>query len=217
MSLNGRVVALTGATGLLGPVVARAFAARGARVALLARDRDELDQVAASLPGGRDRHLVVPADLSSADQAVAAAATVREQLGSADVLLHLVGTFRGGAGLAQTASSDWQLLFEVNFWTAVRTLAAFLPQLVDGDRGRIVAVSTPFAQAPSATNAAYAASKAALEAVVLSLARELREQPVTANVVVVRSIRPDRPAGPTAEGKGGWTTPEEIAAAMLWL
>jgi NAD(P)-dependent dehydrogenase (short-subunit alcohol dehydrogenase family) len=217
VSVADRVVVIAGATGAAGPVVARAFADRGARIALLARGRDELDALLASLPGGTDRHAAVPVDLGSAEEARRAADVVRERLGRADVLIHLVGTFRGGTGLAETPASDWDLLLDVNLRSAVHTLSAFLPQLADGDYGRIVAVSSPFAQRPSATNAAYASAKAALEALILSAAQEGAQHAVTANVLIVRSIRGERPAGSDANEPRSWVRPEELAAVMLWL
>lgn len=212
---DGRVVVITGATGVLGPGVATAFAANGARLALIARNRNELEQLAAGMPGGTERHLPVEADIGLTQEALAAAERVRERFGRADVLLHLVGAYRGG-GFAETTGADWQLLFEANLWTAVCTFGAFLPLLAESDRGRLIAVSSPYAQAPSGTSVAYAASKAALEALVLSLGAELKGRP-TANLIVVRSIRSEPPAAGPAEAPRSWTTPEEIAAAMLWL
>lgn len=212
---DARVIVITGATGVLGPAVAAAFAARSGRLALIARDDGELQRLAAGLRGGPARHLTIAADLGSAEQALAAADQVRERFGRADVLLHLVGTYRGG-GFTETESADWQFLFQVNLWTAVCTFGAFLPLLEEGDGGRLIAVSSPYAQAPSGTNVAYAASKAALEALVQSLGAELKGR-VTANLIVVRSIRSEPPAEASAGEPRSWTTPEEIAAAMLWL
>jgi len=214
-SRDGRVVVITGATGLLGPGVAAAFAASGARLALIARDRAELERMVADLPGRAADHLVVPADLGSAQDALGAAEAVRARFGRADVLLHLVGTYRGG-GFADTAAVEWQNLFQVNLWTAVCTFGAFLPLLEEGRSGRLVAVSSPYAQAPSGANVAYAASKSALEALVLSLGAQL-EGRVTANLIVVRSIRAEPPIGASVDEPRSWTTPAEIAAAMLWL
>ncbi len=213
--VEGRVVVVSGATGVLGPGVADVFARHGDRLALIARDPDELGRLVADLPGGAERHQVVPADLASVDEALGAAERVRERYGRADVLLHLVGTYRGG-GFADTAAADWQTLFQVNLWTAVCTLGAFLPLLEEGDGGRLVAVSSPYAQAPTGTSVAYAASKAALEALVLSVGSELKGR-VTANLIVVRSIRSEPPPGADAAAPRTWTTPAEIAAAMLWL
>ena len=88
--LADRVVVITGATGDLGPPVAHAFADEGARCALLARDELACIGLAMSLPGATRRHLPLSADLGSAAAASAAAGSVREKLGPASVLLHLV-------------------------------------------------------------------------------------------------------------------------------
>ena len=93
---KGRVVVISGASGKLGGVVAARFAADGDRLALIARSGEEVEALAATLPGGRDRHLGIAADLGSADATKAAAATIRERLGAAAVLLQLVGGYAGG-------------------------------------------------------------------------------------------------------------------------
>lgn len=100
--------------------------------------------------------------------------------------------------------------------TAATTFAAFMPQLLAGGWGRIVAVSSPVAQQPGPDSAAYAASKAGLDAIVLSAAREGSGRGLTANLLVVRSIR-DEPVQGTSAADRQWTRPSELAAAMLWL
>ena len=211
-----RVVAITGATGNLGPAVVRAFAEEGNRLALLARDTDRIDALIQELPGGPERHLAVAVDLASATAATNAAQTVNDQLGDVSALLHLVGTFKGGS--TDAADEDWDALLELNLWSTVRVLRAFLPQITSADGGRIVTVSSPFARDPSEATGAYGASKASVDALTLGIAREVRDSGATANVVVVRSIRTAeerRAAAP--DDAAAWTTPEEIAQAMLWL
>ncbi len=132
------------------------------------------------------------------------------------MLLHLVGTFRGGS--TDAPDEDWRLLLDLNLWSTVWALRAFLPYITKVPGGRIVTVSSPFGQNPSAATGAYGASKAAVESLTLSVAREIRASGATGNVVVVRSIRTaeERDAA-EPEAAGSWTTPEEIGQAMLWL
>jgi NAD(P)-dependent dehydrogenase (short-subunit alcohol dehydrogenase family) len=203
-----RIVVITGATGSSGPTVARWFADRGDRLALLARKQAEVEEVASSLDGGTGRHLAVAADLASEEGARAAAAAVRERLGTPAVLLHLVGTYLGGTRLEDTEEAAWRRLLDTNLWAPFHVLRAFLPQIREAEGGRVVTVSTPFAQAPAANSAGYVASKAALEALTLSVARELKGTAATANVVLVRSIGDEKP---------GETRPDELAATMWWL
>jgi NAD(P)-dependent dehydrogenase (short-subunit alcohol dehydrogenase family) len=147
---------------------------------------------------------------------VASAAVAR--FGRVDVLLHLAGGFRPGAPIGESSLSDLQQMLEVNLLSTFGALRAFVPRLTANGWGRIVAVSSTQAQQPAARVSAYAASKAAMEALMLSVTQEVKAQGVTANVVVVRTI--DTPAAREAAPRAstaGWTTPEEIAAAMLYL
>jgi NAD(P)-dependent dehydrogenase (short-subunit alcohol dehydrogenase family) len=203
-----RVVVITGATGKLGPAVAERFAADGDRLALLARDEENCIGVAMALPGGIRRHRGIPVDLSDLVSATAAADTVREKLGPPQVLLHLVGTYLGGAPFEDSPLEDFHTLLDVNLWSTVNAIRAFLPDIKAAEHGRIIAMSTPLAGTPVSNVAAYAATKAAVESLTLSVAKDLAGTGATANVLLVRTIGTEKPTH---------TSPEEIAAAMAWL
>jgi NAD(P)-dependent dehydrogenase (short-subunit alcohol dehydrogenase family) len=205
---NERVVVVTGATGRLGQVVVRRFAAAGARLALLDRDDESCIGLAMSLPGGPKRHLGVPVNLTDAVSAGAAADTVRERMGPASVLLHLVGGYAGGTPFVEGDDDEFRNQLDLNLWTTIQAVRAFLPDIAAAENGRIVTVSTFVAAAPTPKHAAYAASKAAVEALTISVARDLAGTTATANVVVLRSIGDEKPTD---------QRPEEIAAAMAWL
>jgi NAD(P)-dependent dehydrogenase (short-subunit alcohol dehydrogenase family) len=206
--VRDRVVVITGATGKLGPEVAQRFARDGARLALLARDEESCVGLAVSLPGGPKRHRGIPVDLGDEVSAVAAADTVREKLGPAAVLLHLVGGYAGGTPFVETPDDVWRAQIQLNVMDTVHAIRAFLPDIATAEQGRLVTISTPLAQAPPTNVAAYAATKAALESLTMAVARELAGTSATANVVLVRTIGSEKPTH---------TRPEEIAAAMAWL
>jgi NAD(P)-dependent dehydrogenase (short-subunit alcohol dehydrogenase family) len=206
--MTDRVVAITGATGKLGRAVAARFAATGARLALLARSEQDCIELAGNLPGGLERHGAFPVDLGDAAATNQVAAQVRDRLGGTCVLLHLVGGYAGGTPFVDTKDGEMKLLLDLNLWSTVHTVRAFLPDIAAADDGRIVTVSTFVAQAPTPKHAAYAASKAAVEALTLSVARDLAGTTATANVVVLRSIGTD---------KATEQAPDEIAATMAWL
>jgi NAD(P)-dependent dehydrogenase (short-subunit alcohol dehydrogenase family) len=203
-----RVVVITGASGKLGGAVAARFADEGARLALIARSAPEVEALAASLAGGPDRHLGLAVDLGDAGQTAAAAAKVRDALGPAAVLLHLVGGYAGGTPFVDGTDDEWTHLLNLNLWSSVHALRAFLPDIAATPHGRIVTVSTYVAGAPTPKHAAYAASKAAVEALTISVARDLAGTTSTANVVVLRAIGTEKPTE---------QRPEEIAATMAWL
>ena len=206
--MGDRVVVITGATGKLGPAVARRFAAGGDRLALLARSAEELEALVAELPGGRERHAGIAVDLLTPDGAAAAASAVHERVGTPAVLLHLLGGYAGGTSIEDADPKVWGDLFDLNFWAAFHTLRAFLPDIRAAEHGRVVTVSTPLAGAPVANIGPYAASKGAVETLTLTLARELAGTSATANVILVRTIGDEKPT---------FTSPAEIASALLWL
>jgi NAD(P)-dependent dehydrogenase (short-subunit alcohol dehydrogenase family) len=203
-----RVVVITGATGNLGPAVAQRFAKDGDRIALLALDEESCIGVAMSLPGGPRRHPGVPVDLSDPVSTGAAADTVRERLGPPSVLLHLVGGYAGGTPFVDTTDDEWRGQIELNLWSTIHAIRAFLPDIAAAEGGRIVTISSFVAATPTPKHAAYAATKAAVEALTISVARDLAGTRATSNVIVIRSIGDEKPTD---------TRPEEIAAAMAWL
>jgi NAD(P)-dependent dehydrogenase (short-subunit alcohol dehydrogenase family) len=206
--MQNRVVVVCGASGKLGLVVAQAFAVAGARVAAIERHFEHVDPLVAALPGGTERHLALAADLGKPRSVAAAAATVREHMGPAEVLLQLVGGYRGALGLADAPYAELAAMLNLNLLSTYHAIRAFLPDIRQAEHGRIVTVSTPFAQNPGPASAGYAASKAAVETLTMSVAKELAGTTATANVILVRTI---------GDAKPTHTRPTEIAAALLWL
>jgi NAD(P)-dependent dehydrogenase (short-subunit alcohol dehydrogenase family) len=206
--MSERVIVIAGATGKLGRVVAARFADSGARLALLALSDEEVAALASDLPGGADRHLGLAVDLADPAAAVAAAAAVRDRLGPASVLLHLVGGYVGGTPLVDTTQDEWRGQIDLNLLTTVNAVRAFLPDVVAAEHGRVIAISTPVAGAPTPGHAAYAATKAAVEALIMSVGRDLAGTTATANVLLIRALGDEKP---------NQTRPEELAAAMAWL
>ena len=206
--MSERVIAITGATGKLGRVVSAHFAGTGARLALLARSEEEVVALAAELPGGAERHAGFAVDLGDAASAGAVAPAVRDRLGPASVLLQLVGGYAGGTSFGDGDDEEFRHLLDLNLWSTIHAVRAFLPDVAAAEHGRIVTVSTYVAAAPTPKHAAYAATKAAVEALTISVARDLAGTSATANVVVLRSIGDEKPTD---------QRPEEIAAAMAFL
>jgi len=203
-----RVIAITGATGKLGRVVAAHFAGMGTRLALLARSEAKVAALAAELPGGTERHAGFAVDLGDAASAVAAAGAVRDRLGPAGVLLQLVGGYAGGTPFVDGDDEEFRYLLDLNLWSTIHAIRAFLPDVIAATHGRIVTVSTFVAATPTPKHAAYAASKAAVEALTISVARDLAGTTATSNVIVVRAIGIEKPTD---------TRAAEIAAAMAFL
>jgi NAD(P)-dependent dehydrogenase (short-subunit alcohol dehydrogenase family) len=218
MALNGRVVAISGAAGGLGPTVARAFAGAGATLAVAGREGARLGALLDSLELPPARRLATVVDLADPMAAQGWAREVVEKLGRVDVVIHLVGGYRGGTGIGGIPPEDWRFIAEALVTTTLNVARAFVGPLKANGWGRFLTVSSPFARKPTSKKAVYAMGKAATDALILALADELAGTGATANAVAATSIltpegraaAPDKPIGKAALA-------EEIAAAMLYL
>jgi NAD(P)-dependent dehydrogenase (short-subunit alcohol dehydrogenase family) len=198
--LDGRVVAIAGAGGGLGPAVSSLLADRGATLALAERHPDLASACASHLDLGEDRCDTYALDLLDGDATRGWAHHVAEKFGGVDALVHLVGGWRGGKPIAEAPVEDDDLMHALLVHTVQTAGRAFLPYLSERG-GRFAMVSSAQAQQPTSTNAAYASAKAAAEAWTLALADELAPAGGTANILVVNAIvtpemraaNPDKP------------------------
>ena len=214
-SLDGRVIAIAGAGGNLGPTVVRRLAAAGAKLALGGRQRQPVEALAADVDAEVDAAAV---DLLDASSTRAWAEDIVERLGRVDGLLHLVGGWRGGTPIEEAPLEDWEALEPLLIRTLQNATQAFAPRLVESGRGRFILVSAGQAQAPTHTNAAYAAAKAAAETWTLALADRFRGTSATANIVVVGSIvTPEMRAESPEKDFSKGTPAEAIADAFVFL
>jgi NAD(P)-dependent dehydrogenase (short-subunit alcohol dehydrogenase family) len=217
-ALDGRVLAIAGAGGGLGPLVAEQLAAAGAKVAATDRSQGALDALGEQLGIGPDRYDGRAVDLLDEDATREWCAELVERFGRVDGLIHLVGGWRGGEPLHEASLEDWDFLQGLLVRTVQHTTRAFHDQLATSEHGRFVLVSAKQAQAPTNSNAAYASAKAAAEAWTLAFADGFGPGGATANIVVVEAIltprmREESPgqAFPT------FTPAEHIAAAIAFL
>jgi NAD(P)-dependent dehydrogenase (short-subunit alcohol dehydrogenase family) len=186
--LEGRVIAIAGAGGGLGPIVAQRLADAGASLSLADRSQEIADGVASDLGLPADRIDPRAVDLLDAGAAEVWAKDTEERFGRIDGLLHLVGGYRGGDPIQSFDLADYEFLHDLLVRTLQHTTRAFHSALTASEHGRFVLVSSAAAQNPEDTNAAYASAKAAAEAWTLSLADSFAGTRATANIVVVNAI-----------------------------
>ncbi len=199
-------IIVTGASGGLGTGVCRVFTEAG--ISIVAVDHR---------PHPGHRGPFITADLTTregADRMIAEAS----RIGPIDGLVHLVGGFTGGRPIADTDDATWESMMNVNFRVTVNAIRAALHPMLAAKKGRIVAIGSRAAVEPSPNFAAYAVSKAAVVTLIKTLAAELKDSNITANVVLPSII--DTPATRAAMPKADfakWVTPESIAKLLLWL
>ena len=186
--LDGRVIAIAGAGGGLGPTVAKRLADDGAILALADRTQEHADKVKDELGLPDDRVDARAVDLLDEKAANAWAADLTDRFGHLDGLIHLVGGWRGGDPIESFDLSDYEFLHDLLVRTVQLASRAFHSGLSSSDHGRFVLVSAAAAQKPEGTNAAYASAKASAEAWTLALADSFKDAKATANVIVVNAI-----------------------------
>jgi NAD(P)-dependent dehydrogenase (short-subunit alcohol dehydrogenase family) len=216
-SLEGRVIAIAGVGGGLGPLVAERLAEAGAVVAGTDRDPEALERIGAGLPDA-DRWDGRPVDLLDEEATGEWCAALVERFGRIDGLMHLVGGWRGGTPLHEAPLADWDLLHDLLIRTVQHTTRAFHDALAASPAGRFVLVSAKQAQEPSNENASYAAAKAAAEAWTLALADGFSGSRATANIIVVDAILTPRMREESPGKEFPTFTPaEHIAEAIAFL
>ena len=207
--MKNRVIVITGATGGLGQIAARAFAERGASLALLSTDQDKLDALAHELNLPEDRILTQAANLLDESAVRDSAEAVSAKFGRVDALIHLVGGWTGGKNIAESDADDFAFMLNQHAWTTIHLLRAFSSKLAANGWGRVIAVTSPLATNPSAKMGPYALGKAAQETLLMTLADEFAGTDITTNVIQVKAI--------DVKGTGKGTSPKEIVSAMLYL
>jgi len=204
-----RTIVITGATGVLGSKTAQAFASLGHSLALLDHNQNKLDSLVRDLNLPDERLFTSALDLRDKQAVHDSAEAVANKLGSIHALIHLVGGWTGGKTLAEASENELTSMLDQHVWTTFHLFQAFAPKLAASKCGRVIVVSKSNVPNPPGKEGIYAAAKAAQENMILTLAAELKESGVTANIIQVKVIDVKN------EGKG--TTPNEIIAAMTYL
>jgi NADP-dependent 3-hydroxy acid dehydrogenase YdfG len=151
---SSRVAVITGASSGIGEATARALAADGHRVALLARRLDRIEALAGELGDGA---LAVEADVTDRASMVAAADRVQRELGGADILVNNAGVMLLGP-FGSDQHAEHRRMIETNLLGAMTATDVFLDQLRDGE-GDLVNISSVAGRTARAGNAGYAATK----------------------------------------------------------
>lgn len=223
-SIEGRHALVTGASRGIGAATARALDRAGAQVLLTARSKDDLARVAADL---EHDPRVVAGDLRDPNAPAEIAAKALDELGSVEILINNAAS----AARLPTVETDAALIDElmaVNVRSPLLLIAALVPSMTAHGGGSIVNLSSVSALVGTPRRAAYAASKAALDAATRSLAIELGPSGIRVNSVapgvVDTALWAKNKAVPgvveTIEAQTPlrrWATPDDIADVIVFL
>jgi NAD(P)-dependent dehydrogenase (short-subunit alcohol dehydrogenase family) len=219
-ALAGHVVVVTGGARGMGRAYVEALRGAGARVAALDRAWSEIDA-----PQGV---LALACDVMHVDQVEAARTEVLERFGTVDVLINNAAMRQrdlfpphGSSTVLAASDRDWQAMLDMNVVGVVRVTRCFVEPMLRQRRGSIINISSRGSSL--ARNQPYAASKAALTDLSVSLAQELREYGIAVNVVIPGGTRTtgsdEMVAGRQALGQpmAALLRPEHVVPLVLYL
>ena len=215
---------ITGASGEIGGAIARAFAKRGDNLALLYRSNEEAVRLLAEEVAAQSVMVVVKkVDFEDAQGTEEALASLEKEFGAPDVLVNAAG-LSIVAPVFDTSVQEWDKVFDVNARSVFIASKWAARNMIYG--GKIVNISSIWGSRPAACEAAYAASKAAVESFTKSFAKEVGSLGITVNAIAAGFIDTKMNARFTAEEKAAFVeslavkrlgTPEDVANAALFL
>lgn len=210
MDLNNKVVLVAGGSGVLGSLVAREMAARGARVALAGRNQSALEATASAIPGA----IVSRFDLTEQSSIGRPIDQTLEAFGRLDGLVNAAGVVAFGP-LDTTPSSVVRELIATNLTGPLLLIQRAIPHL---DSGFIVNITGIVAEQPVGGMVAYSAAKAGLSSASTALTRELRRQKTL--VIDVRAPHTEtglasRPVAGSSPRLPGGLAPESVAQVIV--
>ncbi|HET6883586.1 MAG TPA: SDR family NAD(P)-dependent oxidoreductase [Pirellulales bacterium] len=185
------MVVVTGGSSGLGKAIARAFAARGAKVVIAARRADSLAVAAEELMAGGHDVAAVGADVTRADDVERLIGKTIERFGKLDVLVNNAGRSMRRA-VAETTAEDFRELLELNVLGLVRCTQAALPHLL-ASRGHVVNIGSLAGKSAARWVGAYPATKFAVAAYSQQLRLELADQGLHVLLVCPGPIARDEP------------------------
>ncbi|MFH1438585.1 MAG: SDR family NAD(P)-dependent oxidoreductase [Pseudomonadota bacterium] len=182
--LKNQRALVTGASSGIGMQIARRLTAAGCDVVLTARRTRELESLARELRAGGVRASVVTADLADPGRIDSLVEAACRELGGIDILVNNAGMTEAGL-FWKKPDREWQRVLQLDFLTPIRLMHAFLPGMVERDRGCIVNISSIAGLLFLPTVAHYAASKAGLAAASESVRADLTLRKSRVGILVV--------------------------------
>jgi 3-oxoacyl-[acyl-carrier protein] reductase len=179
-------VLVSGASRGIGFAIAEAFAAEGARLALVARGAEALLR-ASNAVGSQHTPLTIVADMTAEDQIRASIETVEGKFGQLDIVVANIGSGASMAGY-EVGRDEWERAMTLNFFGAATLASIVAPRLAKQGKGSLIFVSSIAGLETVGAPAPYAAAKAALQSLVKSYARLLGPNQVRVNAVAPGNV-----------------------------
>ncbi|MCP1470343.1 NAD(P)-dependent dehydrogenase (short-subunit alcohol dehydrogenase family) [Sphingobium sp. OAS761] len=221
LQLTGKRALITGSSSGIGAGIAEELAREGALVVVHGRNADRTHAVARAIADAGGRSATAIGDLSTDDGADAVANAAVAAFGGIDILINNAGGRSGGDGASDwmaASVTDWADTYQKNTIATVRMIHRLAPAMKERGWGRLIQFASSAANSPSSAVGHYAASKAAIINLTVSLSKAFANTGVTAN-----TISPGMIATPSVDewfdqiaAEKGWTGPDAAKRAERW-
>ena len=223
--MTNRTALVTGASRGIGRACALALAETGVRVAVAARNVEQLESLAGEIRAKSCEAFVAPMDLGAPESIKEALAKVAKDFGSIAILVNNAGITKDGLAM-RMKQPDWDVVIATNLTGAFVAIQQVLPAMMRERWGRIVNISSLVGEMGNAGQANYAASKAGLIGLTKSIAQEMGSRNITVNAVAPGYVETDMTQGLSEELKQKVIAniplkrigrPDDVAAAVRFL
>ena len=189
MGLQDKVAIITGGSYGIGKAAAMSMAEEGARVVIVARRPDVLEEAAQDI-GTATESMVLPvaADVSASDTAARVVKATLDNFGRIDILVNNAGVSMAKP-LEEVSDEDWESDFELKVWGAVRLIRSVVPEMRRMGGGRIINVTNLGGRTPGAASMPTSISRAAGIAITKGLSKDLAKDNILVNTVCIGSIK----------------------------
>ncbi|MED0970884.1 3-ketoacyl-ACP reductase [Bacillus paramycoides] len=188
--LQGKNALITGAGRGIGRAVAIALAKEGVNVGLLARSEENLKAVAKEVEAEGVKSVIATADVSSYEEVTTAIETLKNGLGSIDILINNAGISKFGKFL-ELDVADWEKIIQVNLMGVYYATRAALPSMIEQQSGDIINISSTAGQKGAPVTSAYSASKFGVLGLTESLAMEVRKHNIRVTALTPSTVATD--------------------------
>lgn len=215
--LKGRIALVTGASKGIGAAVAKAYAAEGAHVILLARNTRKLEKIDDEIQESGGQATLIPLDLMDLDALDKLGPSIYERFGRLDIFAGNAGLLGTLGPLAQIGNREFQRVMDVNLQANFRLIKSLDPLLRAAPQGRAIFVTTGAGVVKGrAYWGTYAISKAALESMVRVYASETAQTNLRVNMINPGAVRTDmRASAAPGEDPMSLPTPEDITQSFI--
>ncbi len=183
MKLQNQVIVITGASSGIGATLAKAFVQEGARIALLARRLDRLNELVTHL--GEENTMAIACDVTNYHSVLQAQEKILSHWNQIHVLINNAGVLPPSGPLWQTTPENWQRTIDTNINGVFNCIRAILPSMLDKKYGRVISISSSMVKVPG--DAAYSITKNVVDVMTEILAEELRSKNTD---IIVSSLDP---------------------------